>query len=60
MLIKTDDEAHESSFSLDAAMVKAEINLMTMKAIGSKETIDKRLMHLYCYKNKQNLTSDLQ
>ena len=34
-------------------MVKAEISLMEMKAIDSKDITDKRLMHLYRHKKKQ-------
>ena len=52
MLIKADDEAHESDFSLDAAMEKVDIGLMEMKAIGRKDTTNKRLMHLFRHKNE--------
>ena len=60
MLIKADDEAYVSDLPVDAAKMKAEINLIAMKTKGSKDTTDKRLMHLYWHQNKKGPMSDIQ
>ena len=60
MLIKAEDEAYVPDLPVDAAKVKAEINLIAIKTKGSKDTTDIRLMHLYSHKNKHGPISDLQ